>query len=176
MDRPSRILSLVAAMLASSVLAACGDSGTGPGGDVQFPSLSADVISTFCVRGSLVAPDVASSVISNGDCRTDVTLGVFDEPAGAQAGAFFETWRVRVASRRTLTFEVSSGFDSFLDLYRLSTATDPSSAVLLAFDDDGGQNLNARLQFTLEPSTEYWVIVSGFDETETGSYTLSVGS
>jgi hypothetical protein len=101
------------------------------------------------------------------------TLNKLDVPVGADPGGLFEGWRVRVTSPTTVTFEVSSDFDSFLDLYRIPNLSDATSAVFLDFDDDSGSGFDARLTADLQADTEYWVFVSGFDGSEAGSYSLS---
>jgi hypothetical protein len=74
-----------------------------------------------------------------------------------------------------VTFTVSSAFDSFLVLIRIDDLSDiPGSAVLLASDDDSAGNLDAQLSYTLEPDTEYLILISGLDDTETGSYSLAI--
>ncbi len=158
------------ALAASLIGLACGDDDpTGPG----FPTIDNAILSEFCVRGTLLPPGTGNSSIGTSDCLTDETVAKLDVPVGAGPGAFFEGWRVRVASQGSVTFEVSSNFDSFLDLYTIPNLTDATSATFLGFDDDGGPGLDARLSATLEPNTEYWVFVSGLTGSETGSYSLS---
>ena len=112
--------------------------------------------------------------INNTDCDTSQSEGVFSVRIGALAGGQFEGWRIRVEETTTVTITTSANFDTTLDIYRIPDLTDPSSASFLSFDDDSGPGSDAELQSTLSPNTEYWIFVSGFDESETGLYTLTV--
>ncbi|HJS41950.1 MAG TPA: hypothetical protein VJ755_00635 [Gemmatimonadales bacterium] len=84
---------------------------------------------------------------------------------------------MRVASSTAVTFTMTSDFDSYLALVRIDDVNDPQgSDVLLAEDDDSAGNLDARLSFTLEPDTEYFIFVTAIDVTETGNYSLAMTS
>lgn len=156
-------LTLFAALLAP--LAACGGDSTGPD-SVSFPTISQSTLDANCIRGTAAPPASVSGSISNADCPVSGTL------VGAVDG-FWEGWRVRVNSATTVTFAVTSSFDSFLDLFVINVSS-PALNNLRIFDDDSGAGLDALFTFTLQPDTEYWIMVSGFDATDTGSFTLAM--
>jgi hypothetical protein len=161
---PSRSLSFPAAALAASLLiAACGGDSTGPEG-VQFPDIAASEIALYCIRGEAVPSTSVNGSITSGDCHTGIT----DD-------GYWESWHVRVASSGSVTFSASSSFDNYLELIRVDDVNDiENSSVLIAFDDDSGTDLNATITATLQVDTDYAIIVSGYDDSETGSYTLAM--
>lgn len=146
--------------------AACGDDGAGPSDDVDFPFLEAAVRAEFCIRGQMVPPDAENEALQNSDCET-----VF--PVGQGPDRFYETWRVRVPSRTTVTIFTESNLDTFLDVFRIDPAN-PALRLenLVQFNNDGPDGPDAGLTVTLDPGLEYWVMVSGFGADEFGPYTL----
>ena len=141
-------------------LLACGDdNGTGPSNEVSFPTIAPTYLSSVCIRGTAVPTTSKSGSITDDDCDSGGVVG------------YFETYRVRVASSGNVTFTVSSTFDSVLALARIGDTSDPvNTMVELAGDDDSAGNLDAELTYMLQPNTEYWVLVAGYDYSETGSY------
>jgi hypothetical protein len=82
---------------------------------------------------------------------------------------------VRVNRQRSVTFTVSSQFDSFLSLLRLNSFTNTTADwSFVAEDDDGTGGLDARLTVTLQPNVDYLLAISGFDYNETGPYTIRI--
>ena len=147
-------------------LTACSDDPTAP--EIlapDFPTLDAAFATEFCVRGTLAPNNVVSSEISDTDCETV-------SPVGSGPGSFFEGWRVRVGQTGSVTIQVASAFDSFLDVFRIDDLGAPTLDNLIVFDDDSGAGDNGRVTVTLQAGTEYWVMVSGFEGTDVGPYTL----
>ena len=137
-----------------------GDNSTGPE-ELEFPEISSEVRTIYCVRGNVTVGDSESSTITDDDCDAD--------------DSYFETYIVKVASTTSVTFEVESGFDSYLFLGRLESISGLDVDVTeLAEDDDSGDGTDARLTFTLQPDTDYVIAVSGYDYFEVGPYTLSI--
>jgi hypothetical protein len=64
--------------------------------------------------------------------------------------------------------ETIGATDTRLTLYGVDGST------MLVRDDDGGANLNARIQWTCAASGTYYVMVDGYDPAETGAYGVSV--
>jgi len=149
-------------------VAACGDDGTGPSGEVDFPVLDPAIVAQFCVRGQLVPPGAGNEALQDSDCAT-----VF--PVGQGPDRFYESWRVRVPSRATVTIFTDSDLDTFLDVFRIDPA-DPVLGLgnLVAFNNDSGEGLDASITFTLDPGVEYWIMVSGFGADDFGPYALRV--
>ncbi len=157
-------------LLIAVALAACGDDGTGPVDEVEppeFPTLDALVATEFCVRGTLIPGETVAGEVSDENCPTINPVGVGPE-------RFFESWRVRVGRSGSVTLEVSSDFDTFLDLFRIDDLSEPglSTTTLVAFNDDDGADENGLLTVTLQAGTEYWAIVSGFNPEDVGTYSL----
>ncbi|MDH3225373.1 MAG: hypothetical protein OEO23_16750 [Gemmatimonadota bacterium] len=159
----ARTSALVIAVIGA---AAYGDSGTGPGLTEGFPNIDQAILSGFCIRGTAPPPAIRPGIIGTNDCPTEGTL------VGTGDG-YWEGWRVRVSDVTTVTFTVDSEFDSFLDLFQINVAN-PVLNSLIAFDDDGTGSLDAQLEWTLQPDTEYWILVSGFEALDLGSYTLDI--
>ena len=158
----TRSLTLLAASIALAL--SCGDdNGTGSG-NVTFPTIPPSTLSAYCIRGQAIPPETVSGGISTGDCHTAITND-----------GYFEGFRVRVGSSGAVTFTVTSNFDSWLELIRIDNLNDVAgSAVLLDDDDDSGVGFDALLTFTLQPNTEYVIFVSGYDDSETGTYSLAI--
>lgn len=157
-----------ACVVGFAFLVACGESTTGP--QVQtttFPDVDQAVLATYCIRGTANVPAIRGGNVTTGDCPTESTL------VGGTDEGYWEGWRVRVATAVDVTFSVDSDYDTFLDVFQIDLAN-PRLTNLVVFDDDSGENGNAELTVTLSPDTEYWVLVSGFQAEDVGSYTLSV--
>lgn len=141
---------------------ACKGDSSGPGGGVTFPSLPSGLLAAFCHRGDRTVGQTPSGSVSSGDCDA--------------GDSYYEIWRVRVASTQSVTFDANSAFDNFLEVVRLDSYTADTVYVTQVGenDDRSGTNLNALVTVTLQPNTDYFVSISGYDYTETGSYTLQI--
>ena len=166
--RITRTLNGLALAATVAVGFACGDDDpTGPG-NVTFPDWPATIVTALCVRGTSVVGDTKSGTISDTDCDSaDINPG--DE-------GYFEIWRIRVATSADITFDASSSFDNFLAVFRVNSVTATSADVDLVGqnDDRSASNLNALVTARLEPNIDYVVVISGFDYSETGPYTLAI--
>ena len=149
----------LAALLVLGV--ACSKDGTGPGG-VTFPPLPSDLLAGFCSRGEAVAGQTKSGSVTASDCDA--------------GDSYYEVWRVRVASPASVTFDATSGLDNYLTIARLESYTSTSETVTIVGenDDRSTSDLNALVTVTLQPNTDYFVSVSGYDYSQTGSYTLRI--
>jgi hypothetical protein len=164
----TRKLNRLALVATVAVGLACGDDDpTGPG-SVTFPDWPATVVAAFCVRGTAVVGDTKSSTLSDTDCDS-ADINPADE-------SYYEVWRVRVASSRDVTFDANSTVDNFLAVVRVNSvsATDLDVTVVGENDDRTPTNVNALVTVRLEPNVDYAVAISGFDDTETGPYTLAI--
>lgn len=147
----------------------CGGSDSnGPDG-VGFPSLPSDLLNAYCVRGEALVGQTKTGSVTFDDCdAADI------EPSDS---SYYEVWRVRVASQTAVTFDANSSFDNYLVVLRLDSHT-ATSAILtqMAENDDRvpGTNLNALVTVTLQPNTDYFVSISGYDYDETGPYSLDI--
>jgi hypothetical protein len=156
------------ALIALGLGLACGKDSSGPGG-VTFPSLPSNMLATFCVRGEGLVGQTKSGSVTSGDCDAgDV------DPADS---SYYEVWRVRVASVTSVTFDANSAFDNYLTVLRLDSYTSNSASLTLMGENDdrqAGVNLNALVTVTLQPNTDYFVSISGYDYSETGPYSLQI--
>jgi hypothetical protein len=149
-------------LLLMATFACGGDKSTGPGG-VTFPSIPQATLNAYCIRGQAVPPQTKSGSIATSDCQ--------DTPGEG----YWEGFRVRVGTSGTVTFTVTSTFNSYLELFRIDDLDDiENTTFLLVEDDDSAGNLDARLSYALQPNTEYVIVISGWDDTETGSYNLAM--
>jgi hypothetical protein len=158
-------LALVASLAA--VVGCDDDDPVGPG-SVTFPDWPAAVTTGFCVRGTAAVGDTKSGIISDTDCDV-ADVNPADE-------GYYEIWRVRVASASDVTFDANSTFDNFLAIIRIDgvTATDLNVTVVGENDDRSQNNFNALVTVRLQPNVDYAVVISGFDYSETGNYTLAI--
>jgi len=77
-----------------------------------------------------------------------------------------ELWySVRSTSRGRIVVETSSGIDTFLEAYS-------SEYDLITTDDDGGDDLNARIVIQAEPNATYIFKLRGFSESTTGTFRI----
>ena len=141
--------------------AACGDS-------LTFPELPSQLLADFCVQGTATVGETVQGTVSASDC----------DAADARPGGvgYYDVWRVRVSEAQSVTFDADSPFDNYLTLLRLDSFTQTSAdlTVVDENDDRAQGNLNALLSFTLQPDTDYFIAISGFDYDETGSYSLVI--
>ena len=101
----------------------------------------------------------------HGDNRasaTQVTVGV--DVQGALTAGDTDYFRLDLESSGTLEVYTSGSIDSFGRL-------EDADGVLVDSDDDGGAGLNFRLETNVN-SGAYFVRVTGFDDDDTGDYTL----
>lgn len=156
---------LFAALTLPLILVGCGDS-TGPGVDVDFPAIAPADLAQYCIRGQAAPPTTRSGSITVTDCQGG------GDPFYGQSG-YYDALHVRVANTAAVTFTVDSNFDSWLDLLRVGDVSDIANTLTaLASDDDAAPGLDAEITQVLSPDTDYFLRVSGFDDSETGSYTV----
>lgn len=148
------------AVLALGALLGCSKDPGGP--DIEFPELPVQLLEGFCVQGEAVAGQTKNGNLTAGDCDG--------------GDSFFELWRVRVSSPADVTFDASSGFDNYLTVVRLNSYTTSSAnfSIVAENDDRSSSNFNALVTVTLSPGSDYFVVVSGYDYSQTGSYTLRI--
>ncbi len=122
---------------------------------IVFSIVPPAVETELCIRGSLFPPADAGGEIDTGDC---------DAP---DAG-FSEAYRVGVNGEEAIpaTFVQSNGIATTLELYEV---TDVSDYVNSLVSLESGADFVGH---SLEPGTEYLIIISGVDDTELGVYFL----
>jgi len=126
-----------------------------------FPQIPHEQQAAACLRGEVVPPVTIRGAIATTDCHVGPGEGYVDG------------FRVRVSSGGSVGFAVESTFDSELEIFRVDDlAHYVASVVSLAYDDNGGDGLDALLVVDLVPATEYLLRVSGKDDFSRGTYTL----
>lgn len=159
-------------LLTAMATVGCGDNDKGPTEPegVTFPSLPAPLLAEFCVRGNVTKGQVVSDTLTSSDCDA----ADFDP----DATSYFESWRVRVASSGRVTFDANSEFDNMLGLSRLISYDEATGEIVLSIiaenDDRGPEDLNALVSGMLQPNTDYFISIAGFDYSDTGPYTIDI--
>jgi hypothetical protein len=108
-------------------------------------------------------------------CATVQTIAVGATVTGSLAtsdcqlqGSFVDYHELRLDNARTVTITLNSDdLDAFLAVFDRATGN------LVAQDDDGGGNLNARITQSFAAGT-YVIAATSFDPNETGQYSLVV--
>lgn len=104
--------------------------------------------------GPMVVGTGASGTLAAGDCQL-------------QVGHYVDNWGLDISSQATVQIDLTSAeFDAYLALV-------DGAQQLVAEDDDGGVDLDARIVATLDPGS-YRILATSFDVGETGDYQLSV--
>lgn len=156
----SRLIGLITIVVFAG--AACGgDSGTGPSG-LTFPPLADSLNALLCIRGNITAGQKKSGSVTATDCDQN-------------AGAYWETWRVRVATARTVTMRVDAPqFDAVMGVLEITiSGGDIVNASELASDDDTNGD-DPQVVVDLKPDHDYLVVVFGYDYSAIGTYQLLI--
>lgn len=112
-----------------------------------------------CVEEALELPGSVRSALANSDCR------LVDYIPFSGNFSFIRAYKIEVPRKGVVTLEQNSTqVDSYLNLLR------PDKSVI-AEDDEGGGNGNARIAVTLNPGT-YTVLANSYDEGEIGAFEL----
>jgi len=74
-------------------------------------------------------------------------------------------YTVRTTQAGLYTVETTGSLDTYLEAY-------DSSYDYISYDDDGGDDYNARLEIIAEANKTYYFIMSGYDDSETGPYRI----
>ena len=104
--------------------------------------------------------------------QPDTILQVDGNSIGAEIGIPGEVdiFRFDVDAFGTYTVQTTGSSDTFMTLFGPNNSTNQ-----VATDDDGGENLNARISRTLSAGS-YFVMVRLYSASQTGSYTIQVNS
>ena len=122
---------------------------------------------TLSAEAERLPPDEAGAATTT---RARINVGASADGALDYAGDR-DWYRVRLTEGESYRFTLSSntedgGFDPTL-------AIADRAGEQLAYDDDGGGNLNSYLEFTAGATGDYYLDVGGYSEAATGAYTLS---
>ncbi len=103
--------------------------------------------------------------------RTHLVQGDLTQSGPAHQGKFFQTHKVRLTAGMPYVIELESRkFDTYLILL------DADGKTMLAANDDivPDENLNSRLDFTPQRTSEFVLQVTSFEPGQTGAYTLKI--
>ena len=147
--------------------------------DVEVPngprSIPPEVQKEFCIQEEkavllsevLAGTQQLSSELSDSDCP------------GSQDG-YFETWHVYADQTETVLVVAESDFDNLMRLVRIediqqtSTGYEVEVEVVDENDDRSASDSRARVAATLEAGEDYFLVLSGFNDDETGPYELEL--
>jgi hypothetical protein len=167
-----------------------------PPANVGVDQLDSDVVETLCTLSNGIAALLAAA---SGQTEQSSTLGsndcaVADVPEieeVLQEGQF-ESIFLLIDQLERAALEVESQFDAAVALFRIDNARVSSSqsgagssglraaesalaadlTLIASNDDQSTGDRSPRVVATLRPNVDYLVVISGFDDTETGSYTM----
>ena len=130
------------------------------------------------VAGALQAGSITFSGDTTGQPTWNRTTS--GEPptslSGVGTAVPYQTWPFTVSAGGTYVLEIIAAVygDSFLSLYQ--TSFDPTSQFTnaLSADDDSGVDLLSRIDYGLLVGTQYYMVVSGFDNDDFGTYTANI--
>ncbi|HUG42274.1 MAG TPA: Ig-like domain-containing protein [Longimicrobiales bacterium] len=126
----------------------------GGGGAGAYQLSVAEVEIPLCpIVGDVALGQTVSGALAETDCRGD--------------RGYADPWRLSVASQTTVRIDLTSTqFDTFL-------VVEDQHGGQIAWDDDGGDGYNSRLEHTF-PAGEYRIVATSFTNGATGAYQLSV--
>lgn len=126
---------------------------TGGGGAGAYQISVAEVEIALCpVVGDVTLGQTGSGALTETDCRGD--------------RGYADPWRLTVGSQTTIRIDLTSAqFDTFLVI-------EDQHGGQIAWDDDGGDGYNSRLEHTF-PAGEYRIVATSFTNGVTGAYQLS---
>jgi hypothetical protein len=162
--------------------------------------LAPDVVETLCTLREGIAALLAAAMgqvqqngsLSSNDCEVEDVPEVEDVLEEGQ----FESVFLLVDQLLNVAIEVESGFDASIALYRLDNARASSSqsgaggsgvraaesalaadlTLIASNDDQSPGDRSPRVVASLQTGVDYLVVISGFDDSETGSYTMRARS
>ncbi len=114
------------------------------------------------------APTDNAAAATNTRARLSLGQSVSSEIAFAGDSDWY---RIRLEAGQSYRFALSGSGDAALADPLLTMHNTDGEQV--AIDDDGGEGLNAYLEFTAPTAGNYFVEAHGFDQGATGAYTLS---
>ncbi|MFO0965647.1 MAG: caspase family protein [Gemmataceae bacterium] len=122
------------------------------------------------VKGPGTAPSGGGTALAlkGGAGRVADSLAATDKLDRVRKGSRAKVYLLQLEAGATYTINLKSGdFDAYL---RLEDATGRE----LAHDDDGGGGHDARLVFAPTATATYRLIVTSFNDAETGAFTLTI--
>ncbi len=164
----------------------------------NVPPLSDETQQTMCALSELARmlastqQQNSSSISSQQDCKVSDVPEVLE--TNPQSTGFFESLYLETDRDQQVDFTASAGFDAAMALFQViapqSASVDPGGVgplvrssqagraetltLLGSNDDRSPTDPNPRILTTIRPGVGYLVVVSGFDASATGGYTLTM--
>jgi MYXO-CTERM domain-containing protein len=90
----------------------------------------------------------------------------------------YQVWEIEADAAGSYSFDIiaaGANYDTFMHLYGPG-GFNPANALtnVIIGDDDSGTGSNSLFSTNLAASTSYFVVVSGFDNADFGTYTLRI--
>jgi hypothetical protein len=121
-------------------------------------------VKSFVAKPVKLIPLPAPASTKPSEIQTKLEI---DDPADPVRNYAAKLYGIELKANKTYVFDlISSEFDAFL-------ALQDSNAVTLAQDDDGGGNLNSRIQFRPKADGQYRIVATTFNG-QLGAFTLRV--
>lgn len=141
---------------------------------------------SLCAFALLAGSAVADVEVYNGDTTGGSTFNraLAGNPptglSGVGTAVRYEVVPMYVDIGASVLFDITAagdGFDTFMHLYGPG-GFNPGSALsnVIIGDDDAGTGSNSLFTTNLSGATQYYVVVSGFDNADFGTYTLQMSS
>ncbi len=172
----------------TSAVECAADSGCSPDLDESYDYVPANgsacltLINTSACSAFLDdEPEVCTTALVekpfSGTCTT-ITLGMTNGELTAAdplyTGGHTDAYCIALTSGQSVTITTSTGGGGAVEdtiLYLLD-----ASGAVIAEDDDGGDGYYSQIVTTITASGTYTILVSGYDESELGTYALSVAA
>ncbi len=140
---------------------------------------------SLCAFALLAGSAIADVEVYNGDTTGGPTYNrvLTGNPptglSGVGTAVAYEVVPMYVNIGASVSFDITAaaaGYDTFMTLY--VNSFNPGSALTNAViaDDDAGTGSNSFFTTNLTAATQYYVVVSGFDNADFGTYTLQMSS
>ncbi len=141
---------------------------------------------SLCAFALLAGSAMADVEVYNGDTTGGSTFNraLAGNPptglSGVGTAVRYEVVPMYTDVNASVLFDIvsaASGFDTFMHLYGPG-GFNPGSALsnVIIGDDDSGTGSNSLFTTNLSGGTQYYVVVSGFDNADFGTYTLQMSS
>ncbi|MBX3428475.1 MAG: M10 family metallopeptidase C-terminal domain-containing protein [Hyphomonadaceae bacterium] len=133
-------------------------------------------LKSFADLGASNSPLIPSGPQFAGDdiadnTSTTATIAVGGSVSSSiQSAGDLDYFRINLVAGQTYTFSLSGSIpDAYVELR-------DASGTLIAFNDDGGINLNSFLMYRANTTGTFYVVARGYDNSVTGNYTLAVNA
>ena len=157
---------LATVALLTLLASGCKKDSTSPSDTLSFPPLTSQLVSSWCVRGDRTVGQSETGTLTSADCDGDVAWPFSGE------NYWFEMWRVRVVSSRTVTVTLNAVPDCHIILFQVVNLSDVRPHELGDEADTATGQTQVSFQFAAQPGVDYLIHVSGPHGHQSVSYTV----